>query len=175
MMRRYQMLVFVWMLCATLVSFGLLMAQQTPRNPQNPQSDQPRTEYPRAGSQEKPATQPAEHRGHQMGAAAAASEFKGQFSATAKVAEKSPQDKTATVEVKVTGVKIVDPAKVGEQPKKGQGHFHYKLNDGPVIATTASKLSFHFLPAGQHKVVVQLAGNDHQPLGPEETLNINVP
>ncbi len=90
-------------------------------------------------------------------------------------AENKAKKQAATVDVKVTGIEIIDPAKVKEQPRKGQGHFHYQVDDGPIIATTAPKLSFHGLTPGQHKIVVTLAGNDHNPLGPQETLNVTIP
>jgi len=85
------------------------------------------------------------------------------------------QKKAATVEVKVTGIKLVDPAAAKEKPKAGQGHLHYQLDSDPIIATTATKLSFHELPPGQHQVKVMLAANDHSPLGPEQTLTVVVP
>jgi hypothetical protein len=68
--------------------------------------------------------------------------------------EKKAKEKAATVEVKVTGIEIIDPAKVNETPHAGQGHFHYQLDGGPIIATTAPKLSFHELTPGDHKLVV---------------------
>lgn len=89
--------------------------------------------------------------------------------------EKKAKEKAATVEVKVTGIEIIDPAKVNETPHAGQGHFHYQLDGGPIIATTAPKLSFHELTPGDHKLVVTLAGNDHKPLGPQQTLDIKIP
>lgn len=89
--------------------------------------------------------------------------------------EKKAKDKTATVEVTVGGVVITDPAKAGEKPIKGQGHLHYRVDDGPVIATTATKLSFHELTPGMHKILVVLAANDHTPLGPQETLTVTIP
>lgn len=89
--------------------------------------------------------------------------------------EKKAKDKTATVEVTVKGVALIDPATVKEQPRKGQGHLHYRVDDGPVIATTAPKLSFHELSPGQHKILVMLAANDHSPLGPQQTLNVTIP
>jgi hypothetical protein len=64
---------------------------------------------------------------------------------------------------------------VGEKPMKGQGHLHYRVDDGPVIATTSTKLSFHDLKPGAHKIEVVLAANDHNPLGPKATLNVTVP
>ena len=89
--------------------------------------------------------------------------------------EKKAQQKAATVDVKVTGIKIVDPAEANEKPVAGQGHLHYQVDDGPVIATTTMKLSFHGLTPGAHKIVVTLAGNDHNPLGPQQTLNVTIP
>ena len=83
--------------------------------------------------------------------------------------------KAASVQVRVTGIELIDPASVGEKPKAGQGHLHYRVDDGPVIATTATKLSFHELTPGQHHIVVLLAGNDHRPLGPSKSLDLEVP
>jgi hypothetical protein len=89
--------------------------------------------------------------------------------------EKKLQEQTATVEVKVGGIQLVDPGKVHEQPQEGQGHLHYQVDSGPVIATTTTKLSFHDLSAGTHKITIMLVGNDHQALGPRETLTVDVP
>lgn len=88
--------------------------------------------------------------------------------------EKNGARGAATVAVNVTGVTLTDPATVNEMPKPGQAHLHYQLDGGPVVATTAPKLSFHGLQPGEHKLVVMLAANDHSPLGPEETLNVRV-
>ena len=89
--------------------------------------------------------------------------------------EKKAKEKTATVQVTVTGVQLIDPASVKEHPANGQGHLHYRVDDGPVIATTAPKLSFHELTSGQHKILVMLAANDHSPLGPQQTLTVTIP
>ena len=85
------------------------------------------------------------------------------------------QQKAATVSVETNGIKLIDPASVNEQAKAGQGHLHYQVDSGPIIATTATKLSFHGLRAGAHKIVVMLAGNDHNPLGPQQTLEVTIP
>jgi hypothetical protein len=90
-------------------------------------------------------------------------------------AENKAKKQAATVDVKVTGIALTDPAKVNEQPKPGQGHLHYQVDGGPIIATTTTKLSFHGLTSGQHKIVVMLAANDHTPLGPQETLTVTIP
>lgn len=97
------------------------------------------------------------------------------LTATLVDAEKKAKQKAATVEVKTTGIELIDPAKVNEQPKAGQGHLHYQVDSGPIIATTTTKLSFHGLTAGAHKIQVTLAGNDHNPLGPQQTLEVMIP
>jgi hypothetical protein len=96
---------------------------------------------------------------------------------TAKLVDKEAKAKkrAATVEATVTGLEIVDPGSVNEMPKDGQGHLHYQVDDGPVIATTVIKLSFHELTAGKHVIKVSLAGNDHKALGAEQALEVDVP
>ena len=89
--------------------------------------------------------------------------------------EKKAQQKAATVEVKTTGIDLIDPAKANEVAKPGQGHLHYQVDGGPVIATPATKLSFHGLASGKHQIVIMLAGNDHSPLGPQQTLEVTIP
>jgi hypothetical protein len=82
---------------------------------------------------------------------------------------------SATVSVKVSGLKLIDPASVKEKPAKGQGHLHYQVDDGFIIATTTTKLSFHGLASGPHSFKVILAANDHTPLGPSQTVNVTIP
>lgn len=89
--------------------------------------------------------------------------------------EAKAKKQAATVSVGSRGVRIVDPAISGEKPIKGQGHLHYQVDDGPIIATTALKLSFHGLKPGTHGIMVQLAANDHSPLGPEQKLSVTIP
>jgi hypothetical protein len=89
--------------------------------------------------------------------------------------EKKALKQAATVKVTVGGLQMIDPALADEKPRKGQGHLHYQVDDGPVIATPTTKLSFHGLKAGQHTILVVLAGNDHQPLGPQEKLTVTIP
>lgn len=98
-----------------------------------------------------------------------------ELSATLSDPDKNAQEKTATVEVKVAGFQLIDPAAVHEQPQQGQGHLHYQVDNGPVVATTSTKLSFHELSIGSHKITVMLVGNDHEPIGPRETLTVNIP
>jgi hypothetical protein len=89
--------------------------------------------------------------------------------------EEKAREQTATVEVKVAGIQLIDSAAVHEQPQQGQGHLHYQVDSGPLIATTTTKLSFHELSSGPHKITVMLVGNDHQALGPRETLTVSIP
>jgi hypothetical protein len=89
--------------------------------------------------------------------------------------EGKAQEHTATVEVRVEGIQLIDPAAVYEQPQPGQGHLHYQLDNEAVIATTSTKLSFHELSSGVHKITVRLVGNDHKSLGPREVLTVAIP
>jgi hypothetical protein len=121
-----------------------------------------------AGAMEKPKTSADVTASPGAGAAP-------ELSAALSDAEKKAHEQTATVEVEVVGIQLIDPGAVKEQPQPGQGHIHYQLDNGPIIATTSTKLSFHELSSGPHKITVMLAGNDHQPLGPQETLTVNIP
>ena len=89
--------------------------------------------------------------------------------------EKKAAKREATVQVKASGINIVDPAVAGEKPRRGEGHFHYQVDGGPVVATTSAKLSFHELSPGPHIITVVLAGNDHQRLVQPVTLQLRVP
>ncbi len=96
---------------------------------------------------------------------------------TAKLidAEKMAARRAGTVVVTTSGVELVDPAISMEKAVAGQGHLHYQLDKGPIVATPTAKLSFHELAPGPHTIVVVLAGNDHKPLGPKEQLTLTVP
>jgi hypothetical protein len=107
--------------------------------------------------------------------AAAIGKTSARLEATLVEPEKKAKEKAATVKVSVVGVEIVDPALENEKPAPGKGHLHYQVDDDPIIATTATKLSFHELSAGKHTIKVVLAGNDHRPLGPEQTLTVTIP
>jgi hypothetical protein len=89
--------------------------------------------------------------------------------------DKKAAGRAATVEVTMSGVELVDPAISNEKPVPGQGHLHYQLDKGPIVATPSSKLSWHELMPGTHTIVIMLAGNDHQPLGPQVQLTVEVP
>jgi hypothetical protein len=80
--------------------------------------------------------------------------------------------KAAVVQVTVSNVQLVE---AGGPPVEGQGHLHYQVDEGPVVATTATKLGFHELTPGSHKITVMLAANNHSPLGPKEVLSVQIP
>jgi hypothetical protein len=82
---------------------------------------------------------------------------------------------SATIGVELSDIEMVDPASVNERVERGEGHLHYRVGEGPVVATTATRLSFHELPPGEHRIEVTLVGNNHQPIGPREVLEVTVP
>ncbi|HSF34403.1 MAG TPA: hypothetical protein VLK82_28585 [Candidatus Tectomicrobia bacterium] len=149
---------FLLILCATVLGLSVWAgAQPRPGTPEGAPTAKPRTDH-----QKELLTRQGV--GHPLA-----------LSAMLANPEENAQKQTATVEVKVAGLELIDPAAVKEQPQQGQGHLHYQADNGPVIATTATKLSFHELTSGEHKITVMLVGNDHQPLGPKETLAITIP
>jgi hypothetical protein len=79
---------------------------------------------------------------------------------------------TAIVQVDVVGVELVDPALATPGAKPDQAHLHYRVDEGPVIATPTAKLAFHDLSVGRHRIEVSLAGPDHLPLGPSQVLEL---
>jgi hypothetical protein len=123
-------------------------------------------------TEKPPATQPPPP---QATEAQPASATGPQLTATLVDAAAKAQKQAATVRVTVKGVAIVDPALSKEQPRPGEGHLHYQVDDGPVVATTATKLSFHGLKPGVHRITVVLAANDHTPLGPQQVLEVTIP
>jgi hypothetical protein len=120
------------------------------------------------GNTSHPATRPAEP-------ATATGANAMTLTASLEDAEAKAKKQAATVKVATRGIRLVDPAVSGEKPIRGQGHLHYQMDDGPVIATTAPKLSFHGLKPGSHSITVMLAANDHSPLGPQQKLSVTIP
>lgn len=152
--RRFQKSAFVVILAILMVAMVVVVQAQYG-------SSKPQT------AAAKPAATPATPAATQKGAPT--------LTATLVDAEKKAAQKAATVQVKTTGIRLIDPATVGEKPRAGQGHLHYQVDSGPIIATTTTKLSFHELSSGPHKIMVVLAANDHSPLGPQQTLEVTIP
>lgn len=81
----------------------------------------------------------------------------------------------AEIQVKVKNIKLVDPSKNGDVAKNGQGHLHYQVDSGPIVATPTDKIEFHGLTPGKHTITVTLANNDHTPIGMSQSLELTVP
>ena len=81
----------------------------------------------------------------------------------------------ASVEVTVRGVRLVDPSLSSKARGPIEGHLHYQLDGGAVIATTASQLSFHELSPGEHKISIHLIDGNHIPIGMPVVLTVRVP
>ena len=97
------------------------------------------------------------------------------FKANLSDSDNQAKRKSVLIETKVTGIRIIDPAQSDRTSGRQEGHFHYRLDDGAVLETIQDKMSFHNLSRGTHKIEVSLAGNDHSPLGPEETFFVKIP
>lgn len=121
--------------------------------------------------------QPLEAPGKSGQVNAAAASLDTGVNLTADLVDASAQakKKTAVVEVKTTGVRLVDPRTTGGTPKAGEAHLHYRVDKGPVIATTATSLGFHELTPGTHTITVTLAANDHSPRGKPVALTVDIP
>jgi hypothetical protein len=76
----------------------------------------------------------------------------------------------AHVEAEITGLPAAGTSRMTKAPV-----VLYRLDDGPVIATSERKLSFHELDPGQHTVTVALETADGIALGPRQTLDFRIP
>lgn len=161
-------MMFLILLVAMVV---MVQAQYGTAKPQK--TAEPKKVPTPAAERKDTATPTAE--GKKMAAPASGHTSMATLTATLVDAEKKAAEKAATVQVKTSGIRLIDPAMVKEKPHAGQGHLHYQVDSGPVIATTTTKLSFHELSPGPHKITVMLAGNDHSPLGPQQTLDVTIP
>jgi hypothetical protein len=90
-------------------------------------------------------------------------------------ADKNAAEASAVVRVEVVGADLIDPALATPGSKAIQAHLHYRVDEGPVIATPVAKLAFHDLTAGRHRIEVVLADSEHKPLGPSQILEVTIP
>ncbi len=107
--------------------------------------------------------------------AVAASAADPQIDAELINAESNAAKGNASIQVTVIGVELIDADEAGTSPRTGQGHLHYQIDQGPVIATSSRKLALHELEPGTHQIRVALVGNDHKPVGPEDTVTVMIP
>lgn len=80
-----------------------------------------------------------------------------------------------SVEVTVQGIRLVDPSLTSQARDPIQGHLHYQLDEGAIIATPIPKMSFHELSPGEHKISVNLTDGNHVPIGMPVVLTVTVP
>ena len=80
--------------------------------------------------------------------------------------------KQVQVSVEITGGFTMAPDKIGKKKKAGQGHYHifvdgkYAGAGAAATGKTGKPFAADFvLSAGSHKITVQLANNDHSPVG----------
>lgn len=68
----------------------------------------------------------------------------------------------------------LDPGAMGGSPETGRGHVHVYV-DGQLVAETAEEeATVDTLGAGDHEIVVRLAGNDHSELPANDSLAVVV-
>jgi hypothetical protein len=100
-----------------------------------------------------------------------------------------------TATVKLTNFKIA-PQAVGQAPRPGQGHLHFKMDEGKfdfpkysgkngLIAkklgvtghyspALAPSITYKNLPPGKHELEVYLANNNHTNVGPEAKVEFRI-
>jgi hypothetical protein len=103
------------------------------------------------------------------------------FTATVVKQQEDAAKGYVTVRVNAADLQLVDFTD-NEQPRAGQGHIHYQVDDGPVIMTTDTEIAFggpaiptNRLGPGSHHIRVWLAGNDHRPISRLETFDVTIP
>lgn len=92
----------------------------------------------------------------------------GNVTLTATLVDKATlaAKKMASLNVTVKGATIAHGA---------DAHIHYQLDNGPIIATSDTKLMFANLSPGSHTLVVTVANHQHQPLSDPQTITFNIP
>lgn len=75
-----------------------------------------------------------------------------------------------TAEVEVENFDIVD--KIGEDPVEGEGHIHWILDGGAPMVGTADSTVLTGLKDGEHTLVAELHDNNHDPLDPPVTADV---
>lgn len=77
------------------------------------------------------------------------------FSAILVDPQSFAEQRSVIVRVKVDGLRLVDPYETQGEPKSSEAHLHYRVDQGAIIATTATQISFHELGSGDHVITVQ--------------------
>src|SRR5262249_51649690 len=82
---------------------------------------------------------------------------------------------TASVEVTVSGVDLVEPVSATSAPEAGKGPLPHEIDGGRVITTSVRRLSFHNLASGPHSIVVALVTGDPGSRSAECALPVTIP
>lgn len=75
-----------------------------------------------------------------------------------------------TAEVEIKNFKIVN--RLGQDPKKGEGHIHWIVDNGEAIPSTSDTFVATRLTSGEHTIVAELHQNNHSPLDPPVTADV---
>lgn len=97
------------------------------------------------------------------------------FSVRLVAPEKLARQRSVLMQVTAPNIELVEPTQASGAPREGQGHLHYQVDQGPIIDTANPVLTLHALAFGRHTVAVEIAGNDHRPLGPPQVLVVTIP
>ena len=104
-------------------------------------------------------------------------------------------DNTVTAVVEVEEFEI-DPDALGDRPIEGIGHLRFTMDrgqfdfpefsgpngrlarrlgvDGQYSPATEPRITYHDLPPGDHRLIVDLVGNDYKPIGVTDTISFTV-
>ena len=81
----------------------------------------------------------------------------------------------AVIEVQTDGFTVVDPATVKGEPKSGEGHIQYRIDNGAIENTISKTWTFEHLASGEHLIRVALVSSDNHQIGETRSLRIKVP
>jgi hypothetical protein len=112
-------------------------------------------------------------------------EMTGKATLTAELVdqEQLAAKKMATVRVTVSGVELAQlpmhetsrTKPVGGTMKSHSGaHIHFQLDDGPIIVSPVTELSFAELTPGEHTLKITASSADHKPISETKTLTFNI-
>jgi hypothetical protein len=71
-----------------------------------------------------------------------------------------------TVNVRSENFRVMAPK---AQNVPGEGHLHFRLNDGPPLEALSDSYVFTQIEAASHKLEVELTNHDHSALNPPVT------
>ena len=104
-------------------------------------------------------------------------------------------DNTVTAVVEIKGFEL-DPDALGDPPVDGVGHLRFTMDrgqfdfpefsgpngrlarklgvDGQYSPATEPRITYRDLPPGDHRLIVDLVGNDYEPIGVTEVISFSV-